>query len=153
MERFYYWIRPAKIDDLDQIVEIEVKEFPPTEKEEPWNADHFKHYIKNPYAMVLVAENPKLIVGKTVGLIYNGCVNRGLQILDLSVRRKFKRCGIGTGLLEFVEEFGKHLGCVYSALNVKYDNKAAVKIYERLGYKFIDNGKSELRRMKKELVE
>jgi len=148
MNGVYYWIRPAKTEDLDAIVKIEKKEFP--SKSNPWDANHFKYYIKNPHAIVLVAANEKIIFGKTVGMIYNGHVKKGLQILDLSINRKFKRCGIGTELLEFVELLGEHFGCEYSALNVTWDNKPAIKMYERLGYRFVDNGKDEIRRMKKE---
>ena len=150
--QIYYWIRPAKNEDVKQLVKMEAVDFPPTEKEIPWDTKDFKYYIDNFNALVLVADTEKQIIAKITGLIYNGHVNRGLQILDLAVHKKFKRCGIGSELLKTIEELSKHLGCTYAALNVKYNNHAAIKMYCNHGYKIIDKEINILQRMKKELV-
>ena len=145
-------IRPATLDDVNQLVEIEKRSYTGT-GESPWEAHKFIYYIKNPYSFVLVSCKDKLILGKVVGIIYYGPYSTGLQILDLSVRPTYKKKGIGYALLNYLELLGNHLGCSYSALYVMRNNTAAINLYKKLGYEKINCvfEKQGKLRMKKEL--
>lgn len=149
-----YNIRLAVHNDIKQLAVLDKKAFPPNPEEDPWGESHYKYYIEHHHAFVILAEIKQEIIGKSVGMIYNGCVNKGLQILDLSVLSKYKRLGIGYELMWYLEALGKHLGCSYSSLNVMRKSKPALKLYKKLGYEFIsgqDLDKDNLLRMKKKL--
>ncbi len=73
-----------------------------------------------------------------------------LYIDDFSVRREYRRRGIGTELMKAAESHARDLGIPAILLHVEKKNEKALALYERLGYSgFRDDGNRIL--MKKDL--
>jgi ribosomal protein S18 acetylase RimI-like enzyme len=54
---------------------------------------------------------------------------------NIAVYPKFRRLGLGTKLIEVVEEQARKAGSSTMVLDTETDNEEAIKLYERLGYK------------------
>lgn len=57
-----------------------------------------------------------------------------INIHDLAVLPEMRGKGVGTRLLEAVEEKGRELGCCKLTLEVREDNGRARAVYERFGF-------------------
>ena len=84
--------------------------------------------------------------GKAVGLImgtippYNEydyldykCPKRG-EVTELIISSKVRSKGIGSKLMDKMEEYFKSVGCEYIIINVFAYNENAIKFYEKQGY-------------------
>jgi ribosomal protein S18 acetylase RimI-like enzyme len=142
-------IRQAHLKDLEEIVHVE--EIAYRDLIITWTKTQFERYIKNPNALVYLGIKDNKIVGKAIGIIYQGKKNKSLQIKDLSILPEYRRFYIGQSLLLHLETKAKRLGCIYSALDVSEVNKKAIALYIKLSYYFIPAFDKRLRRMKKEL--
>lgn len=58
-----------------------------------------------------------------------------LQIEAICVDEENRGKGVGTELLEKTKEFGKENGCTDMYLTVNQENKNAIKVYEKFGFK------------------
>lgn len=58
-----------------------------------------------------------------------------LQIEAICVDEEKRGEGVGTELLEKTKEFGKENGCTDMYLTVNEENKNAIKVYEKFGFK------------------
>lgn len=58
-------------------------------------------------------------------------------IFSFRIRPEWQNKGVGTGLMEFVEADLYQRGFSFTTLNVAKDNPAALRLYQRLGYKII----------------
>ena len=86
------------------------------------------------YREMLVAESNCNVVG-TVSLSGHGFQIPGsLRMLALDVGPAYRRQGIGTILMEYVEARARHEGYDKVNLEVALDNGDAIRLYERLGY-------------------
>lgn len=63
------------------------------------------------------------------------------ELLRLFVHKTFRRKGVGSLLVKFLEDIARIRGAEQIGLGVGVDNKAARRLYERLGYN--DAGLSE----------
>lgn len=80
--------------------------------------------------------------GKAVGLIppYDEydyldykCPKRG-EVTELIISSKVRSKGIGSKLMDKMEEYFKSVGCEYIIINVFAYNENAIKFYEKQGY-------------------
>lgn len=55
--------------------------------------------------------------------------------LFFSVDEKYRGKGIGTELLNYVKDFGKENNCTDLYLTVNEENKDAINLYEKFGFK------------------
>lgn len=55
-------------------------------------------------------------------------------ISNIAVYPEFRGCGLGTRLLEKMEEEAVERGCKMMVLDVEADNRGAIRLYQKLGY-------------------
>ena len=56
-------------------------------------------------------------------------------VFAFRVKEKYRNKGVGTYLMQFVEDNLRQRGFTYVTLNVAKDNPHALRLYQRLGYK------------------
>ncbi|KAL7465032.1 hypothetical protein ACHAXS_005360 [Conticribra weissflogii] len=66
------------------------------------------------------------------------CAALPLYITDVVTSSEFRRCGIGSALMNAVEMAAWDMGAPCVFLHVKHDNVRAMKFYQRLGYICVD---------------
>lgn len=66
------------------------------------------------------------------------CVPDSYYINMLASYPKFRNRGIGTALMERVDALAREAGCSLSSVEVFEENRGAMRLYERLGYRVIE---------------
>lgn len=97
--------------------------------------------IKKYDGKMFLAREEKKILGVIVGVIHNEeestfefqAPKRG-KIVDVVVSKENQSSGIGTKLLDRMEEYFKEVGCKGVLLDVFAYNESAKKLYEKRGY-------------------
>ncbi len=124
-------IREAIMTDLDEMYKIEVECF----AENAFTYSHLEYCLRSPSFVKLVAS----IDGETVGFIIGSLEGSRERIVGhvytLDVKRKFRRMGIGSTLLEALEKIFISRGAEKCRLEVRLDNTAAKRLYLKHGYK------------------
>jgi ribosomal protein S18 acetylase RimI-like enzyme len=77
--------------------------------------------------------------GKIVGTVIGGFDGRRGLIYHLAVTGELREEGIGSMLMQEVEQRMKNKGCIRSYLLVTRDNEYAMRFYEKLGWALMDN--------------
>jgi len=130
MDNFSLKIREAEQLDLDEIYRIEIECF----AEESFTYSQLKYYLDSPNFITLIASVNGETAGFIVGSIEDADGERVGHIYTLDVKRKFRRVGVGSALLQALERFFIERGAVRSCLEVRSDNIAAKNLYLKLGY-------------------
>lgn len=111
---------------VPRIVEIETQSF-----QEPWSADGFRDMISNPTFQSLgVFYHQKL-----AGYIFYYIVADELHLMNIAIDPVLRKRGIGEQLLTKIHEVGKKFKIKFAYLEVRETNAAALKLYEKLGYR------------------
>lgn len=84
--------------------------------------------------MVAVAREGDTILGTVSGFCCRGLAGTFLAIEDLIVREDLRGSGIGTGLMAFIDDFGRKNQCQYALLVSSGFRKRAHHFYEKIGY-------------------
>jgi ADP-ribose pyrophosphatase YjhB (NUDIX family)/predicted GNAT family acetyltransferase len=93
--------------------------------------------------IIYVAENKSRVVGMIIGtmpvqtkeeLLEHVPFKRGV-VLELFVEDGYREKGVGTMLMEKMEEHFKRNGCTVSGVDVFFPNKIAYRLYSKLGYR------------------
>ncbi len=115
--------------DLEQILKIEKESF-----NSPWSRHSFLRDINdNSYAIYLTAK----IKEKVVGYIGTWLLIDELHITNLAVDPEYRQQGIATRLLKKVIRIIKEDNSVALSLitlEVRESNRAAIKLYQKLGF-------------------
>ncbi|KQP69917.1 GCN5 family acetyltransferase [Methylobacterium sp. Leaf112] len=126
-------IRPARIEDLDALVALEHAAFSSDRAERR----AIRHAIRSPSMTVLVAladdgEGPAMLVGAATLERRRGSRNARLSSIAVSPAR----AGLGLGglVLDAAEADARAHGCTHLRLEVRADNGAGIRLYERRGY-------------------
>ena len=90
-----------------------------------------KQLISSDSAAVFAARVENKLVGYAI-VVVEGDV---ADFWDLVVKKEYRKMGIGTRLIKAVEEYAKRKGCVAVKLDVNLKNEAAIRLYEKLGYR------------------
>ncbi len=118
-------IRRFAPEDFQEVVEIESEVF----------SEHNSLLYMSFYETVgdgfLVAEQDGKVVGYVVG--YSSAENEG-HIFSVGVREKYRRRGIGTGLIHAICDIFVANGLRYARLEVRNSNKGAQKLYRSIGF-------------------
>ena len=116
-------IRKFRIDDIEQIMEIESLAFPKS----PYPREVFIYYALQPETNFLIYEIGERVVGY---IIFQ---NDG-HVVSIAVHPKWRRRGIGTELMKkvFEKTGGK------ARIEVRVSNKIAIEFYKKLGFIFKD---------------
>ena len=126
-------IEDASIKQLDELYKIEMECF----EREAFSKQHIANLLSDYNCISLVAKTNGKIVGFVIGMIHierNALVG---HILTVDVSPSHRRRGIAQRLLQKLEEIFKEKGVKSCRLEVREDNIAALKLYQKLGYKKI----------------
>ena len=123
-------IRKAKRSDLRGIYLIEVKSF-----QQPYPLEYFLSLITlfPEYSLVLECD------GKIAGYIIGSKKTDGSgHIMSVAVHPSYRNRGFGTSLIKKLEEIMSGNGIKRVFLEVSTNNGKAVRLYQRLGYRFLE---------------
>jgi ribosomal protein S18 acetylase RimI-like enzyme len=122
-------IRKVKLTDLGQLVEVENLCF----AYDQMSRRNFHWMIKHAHSIMMVLEYKTEIVG--YGLVL---INRGTslaRLYSICTLQEFQGFGLATKLLtELEKRTADDKDCAYLRLEVKADNKSAIKLYKKMGY-------------------
>lgn len=123
-------IRAMSQDDLPQVHAIENQCFTT-----PWRLSAFQYEIDNVDAILKVA----VIEDRLVGYACIRSILDVTHIMDLAVAPKYRRMGIGSMILKAVLQELRKLkpDTKLLTLEVRESNLAAIKLYEKFGFKEI----------------
>lgn len=120
-------IRKFRYEDLESVAMLAYSSF-----DEGYTPDFFLTIWDASPNGFIVAEEEK-IVGFILGVLTD---IRSLRILMLCVEESKRRMGIGTALIKAILQNFPRVERVY--LEVKVNNKGAIKFYEKLGFRIVD---------------
>lgn len=131
-------IEPGTLADLDAILRIEQASF-----SSPWTRKMFEGELtENPFGRLLVArqvgEGPDSgdpAVRELVGYVCFWVVFEELRLMTLAVDPAARRQGIGAELLRRALAVGRAEGARRALLEVRASNAAALRLYERAGFR------------------
>lgn len=122
-------IRKAKVSDLPQLVAVENASF----NYDQLSRRNFHWMIKKAQSIFLVLDYQGTIIG--YGLVL---MNRGTslaRLYSICTLKEYQGYGLASKLISELEKRACEEGdCAYLRLEVKEDNKSAIKLYEKLGY-------------------
>ncbi|MFB0561676.1 MAG: ribosomal protein S18-alanine N-acetyltransferase [Candidatus Lokiarchaeia archaeon] len=122
-------IERAEKEDLDTLYEIERECFP----KNAFPKSFLKYLIIQQNSVFLKAKIYREIVGFIVGII-QAPQSTG-RIYSLDIKPEFRGKGVATRLLQALETEFKVKGVTFSILEVDAKNTAALKLYQKFGYK------------------
>jgi len=126
-------IRRAELKDIRRLAEIERACF-----RDGYSEEILAFFLMSPEHICLVAEVGGIIIGMTIGeleLEENGSLVG--HVWTIEVIGPYRRKGIGTLLLSKLEEVLRKRGARECYLEVRTDNKPAIRLYEKMGYELI----------------
>jgi len=126
-------IESASIQHLDRLYEIEMECF----DKEAFTKQQIAYLLTDYNSISLIAKVDNKIVGFIIGMMHyerNALIG---HILTIDVSPTYQRKGIAQKLLQEIEKIFQEKGSKASHLEVREDNIAALKLYEKLGYKKI----------------
>lgn len=114
------------LSDLAEIANNLTSDF-----DEFWNSSILESEIKNPLSQYIIAKINKEIVG------FAGVIDTvdQLEITNIVVRKDFRKKGIGNELLTELIKLAKENDKEKITLEVNNTNLAAIKLYEKNGFK------------------
>ncbi len=122
--------------DLDEVLALEQASFT-----QPWTRKMFLGELRgNKFAMNVVARAGEggfgtgLAAGTLVGYIVFWVVFEELHVMNLAVRPEARRRGLGTDLVRHALSVGAERGVRTALLEVRASNRAALAMYESLGF-------------------
>ena len=114
------------LSDLNEISNNLTSDF-----DEFWNGSILESELKNPFSQYIIAKLNKKIVG------FAGVIDTvdQLEITNIVVKKDYRKNGIGNELLTKLITLAKENGKGKITLEVNSTNFAAIKLYEKNGFK------------------
>ncbi|MBD3349191.1 MAG: GNAT family N-acetyltransferase [Candidatus Eisenbacteria bacterium] len=122
-------IREAGPDDIDDLIELERGAF----KGDRISRRSFRHLLAGARGRVFVAVEDGVIVAYAVVLFRASSATA--RLYSVAVLPRQRRSGIGRGLVERAERAAVEAGCARMRLEIREDNDASSRFFERLGYR------------------
>ena len=122
-------IGPATEKDLDAIEAIEIVAFPG----DRLSRRSLRAFIRAPRRPLIVARFGERIAG--YALLSARAGGRSARIYSLAVDPGQTRRGVGRALLQACERYARGHGLEALRLEVRYDNPAAIALYEKMGFR------------------
>ncbi|MGD2117571.1 MAG: GNAT family N-acetyltransferase/peptidase C39 family protein [Chromatiales bacterium] len=122
-------LRPASMDDLDALVELEQQCF----DSDRISRRQFRYLLTKGKASILVAEQQGRLLGDVV-LLFSQATSVA-RLYSIAVAPQARGQGIGGRLMKAAEAEAWEHHRAYLRLEVRKDNRAAVGLYESLGYR------------------
>jgi len=127
-------VKPASSADLQKLYEIEKECF----SSEAFSLEQLAFLLENPSSISLIALADNEIAGFIIGVIHKSFKTGNVgHVFTLDVAKKYRRKGIALRLLQELEKKFKEKNAKESILEVRLGNKAAKKLYKKLGYEEI----------------
>lgn len=117
-------------DDLDSIVTLEKRAF----EVGPYTKGMLLRLFRMKESFILIAENEGRIVAYVIAIPLG---DGAADIESLAVDPDYQRSGIGSALMEKIEEMMLDRGIYMSILEVRDRNDQAIRFYKRIGYEII----------------
>lgn len=124
-------MKTLRFEDLQERHIASILEIEKLTQTAPWSEQAFRNELGNPQSVFMVALGDGVVVG------YGGfwrCIDEA-HITTVSVNPDLQRQGIARKLMKQLLEKAREEGFVCSTLEVRAGNEAAIKLYEKLGYK------------------
>ena len=124
-------IEDASIRHLDKLYEIEMECF----EREAFTKQQIAHLLTDYDSVSLVAKVNGEIIGFIIGMVYlerNSLIG---HILTIDISPIHRRKGTAQKLLQEIEKIFTEKGVKACRLEVKEDNIAALRLYQKFGYK------------------
>ena len=136
MHRFDPVLREYKEGDLEKIHNIEVKSYPI-----PWSKTFFMVMQKaNPH-LFLISTLDDEIIGYIVGEVESRSSGDDVRLLghimNVAVKESFRRRGLGTLMMNEIEDRFIKQKAKMAYLEVRESNKDAQELYSKRGYMFV----------------
>ena len=130
-------IRLARLDDLDALVALENATFSTDRAERR----AIRHAIRSPSMSVLVAlleeeDGTNVLIGAAT--LERRRNSRNARLSSIAVSSSRTGLGLGGRLMQAVEDEARRHGCTRLRLEVRADNGAGLRLYERRGYTRFD---------------
>lgn len=137
--------RRAMLRDLDALLALE-RDFP----SDRLSRRSFRHFLTRGNAEVWVCAADDRVIGNA--LVLYRAASKTARLYSLVTDAKTRGRGVATTLLETVEAAARRRGVRRLCLEVRPDNVAAIKLYEKFGYRlarrirgFYEDGQDALR--------
>ena len=124
-------IEDASIRHLDKLYEIEMECF----EREAFTKQQIAHLLTDYDSVSLVAKVNGEIIGFIIGMVYlerNSLIG---HILTIDISPIHRRKGTAQKLLQEIEKIFTEKGVKACRLEVREDNIAALRLYQKFGYK------------------
>jgi ribosomal protein S18 acetylase RimI-like enzyme len=92
-----------------------------------------RYFLRAPHRPVIAATFEGELAGYVLVSLRKG--GRTVRIYSLAVGTRFARRGVGRALLQACEGYARGHGRATLVLEVRYDNAAAIALYEDLGFR------------------
>jgi ribosomal-protein-alanine N-acetyltransferase len=125
-------LRPARLSDLDEIVQIEQASF--VHAGERFVPRRIRYLLGSPRATVTVAEMETRVLGWAAGLIGPDRTGRWGRIYAVAVDPASRGHKLGHRLLHAMVSDLRKRGAGRIFLEVRQDNHPAIKLYQRSGF-------------------
>ncbi len=124
-------IAPMRVQDLDQVMEIEHGSF-----RAPWSRQVFAEELDRDWAYVdVVSERDAGGRSRVVAFCNYWLVRDEVHILNVAVHPDRRRNGHARRLMAHVVAFARHHKCRYVTLEVRRSNAGAIGLYEEFDFK------------------
>ena len=124
--------RPVRKSDFEEVLKIENECF-----KEPYSREDLLYeFEENPVNKIIIAEHD----GHVIGFIDYLITFNSATIMQVAVTKEFRNLGIGTQLLEEMENsFPRDIDEIVESitLEVRVSNQTAVKLYTKNGYQIV----------------
>ena len=130
-------LRRAELKDKNEIENLFVlmlQSVYKTENVQGYEPDYLNKFFENDDAWICIAESE----GKPVGYLSIEKYPDHLYLDDFCVDEKYRNAGIGTELLRKAQEYATEKNISQIHLHVEKSNSDAIRLYQHLGYKVIN---------------
>lgn len=140
--------RKAKISDIEKLNPL-LAQLSDSLADPALMAEKMEKIDRNPDAMLLVAENTENgdLCGSLFGLTFEdicGACKPILLIENVVTDERYRKKGIGRGMFEFIENWGRERECHYCILVSGMTRLGAHKFYDAIGYSEVKGFKKYL---------
>ena len=123
-------IRPAALDDLSGLLELESRTF----VSDRLSRRSFRHLLTRAHGITLVAVGDGGLLGYAAVLFRRGvCLAR---LYSIAVDPDARGRGVGKALVEAAEAAAIEEGCAEMRLEIRSDNQASIALFKGQGYRY-----------------
>ncbi len=122
-------IRPATLDDLDALIELENASFP-TDR---LSRRSFREFLQKGRATLLVAERSGALEAYALTIYRQGAALA--RLYSIAVAANARGSGAARALMLASEDAAREHDCILMRLEVNPENAPAIRLYETLGYR------------------